>query len=121
MRAGEKDPRAEGDHVQDADEIVRRRVVGPLLVAVVEPVQLGEHDPGRQRREEEDELGLERDALRGSLARRHLRGEERNREPEQVGGEQHAAHQPRPLMTAVRRRRSTISSVRSSTAAVSSS
>ena len=34
------EPGADRDEVEDADEVVERRVVGPLLVVVVEPVEL---------------------------------------------------------------------------------
>ena len=40
--------------MEDADDVVDRRVVGALLVVVVEAVELGDHDPDRQRGEEDE-------------------------------------------------------------------
>jgi hypothetical protein len=94
VRAGEEHPCPERDHVQDADQVVGRRVVGPLLVAVVETVELGEDDPAGKRREEEEVLGLECDSPRGPRAERKLRSQEGASEPEDVGGQQHPAHEP---------------------------
>ena len=51
------EPGADGEHVEHAEEVVDRRVVRPLLVARVEPVQAAEHDPQRQRELEDHELG----------------------------------------------------------------
>ena len=56
VRAGEEQPRADRDHVEDAGEVVRCRVVRALLVMVVEPVELRDHDPAGQRGEEDDDL-----------------------------------------------------------------
>ena len=44
----EEAPRSERDDLEDADDVVDRRVVGPLLVAVVQPVDPGEQHPERQ-------------------------------------------------------------------------
>ena len=46
----EEEPRAERDQMEDADELVDRRVVDVLLVALVESVELGGDDPERNRR-----------------------------------------------------------------------
>ena len=40
----EEDPGADGEHVEEAEQVVDRRVIGACLVAVVEPV-----DPREQR------------------------------------------------------------------------
>ncbi len=50
---GVEDPGTDGDEVEHADELVRSRVVRALLVVVVEAVELGHHDPGGKRRDEE--------------------------------------------------------------------
>ena len=49
-RSARRRPGADGDEVEDADDVVDRRVVGALLVAVVEAVELRDHDPDRERR-----------------------------------------------------------------------
>ena len=56
VRADEEDPCSDRDHLEDAEEVVDRRMVGPLLVPVVQPVQPREHHPQRQARAEQDEL-----------------------------------------------------------------
>ena len=59
----EEHPRADRDHVEDAEEVVDRRVVGALLVARVQAVEAREHDPDRQRQREEKDLDLRADAV----------------------------------------------------------
>ena len=46
--AGEEQERSDGDEMEDADELVAGRVVGSLLVTVVERVELRQHDPDRE-------------------------------------------------------------------------
>ena len=53
-RAGEHGPATERHHVEHTGELVHGRVVGPLLVSVVEPVDLRHQHPDRKR-EYEDE------------------------------------------------------------------
>ncbi len=62
-------PRRHRDQVEDADDVVGGRVLGALLVVVVEAVEPREDDPGRQRQEEDGELGRRRDALAGRRRR----------------------------------------------------
>ena len=57
VRADPEQPRADRDHVEHAREVVRRRVVRPLLVVVVEAVQLRDDHPAGKRGEEDDDLG----------------------------------------------------------------
>ena len=53
-----EEPGTDRDEVEDAHEVVGGRVVGALLVVVVEPVELRHDDPARERhREEEDPAG----------------------------------------------------------------
>ena len=52
----EEEPGTERDELEDADEVVDRRVVGPLLVVVVELVELRHDDPERQRDDEQEDL-----------------------------------------------------------------
>ena len=48
--------------MEHADEVVERGVLRPLLVMVVELVELGQEHPARKRQEEEDVLLELRDA-----------------------------------------------------------
>ena len=47
----EVEPRAERDQVEDAHELVDRRMVDVLLVSLVESVELGGDDPERNRQQ----------------------------------------------------------------------
>ena len=47
-----EDPDADRDASEDTDDVVDRRVVGPLLVAVVEPLEAQEKKPAGNREEE---------------------------------------------------------------------
>ncbi len=47
-----EDPDADRDASEDTDDVVDRRVVGPLLVAVVEPLEAQEKKPAGDREEE---------------------------------------------------------------------
>ena len=92
---GVEQPGADRDEVEDADDVVGRRVVGALLVAVVEAVELRRDDPERQRREEDRPPRRADVATAGRRAGySRLRDEEREQQPDEVGGEQHPAHQP---------------------------
>ena len=85
--ADEERPRAERDELEDADDLVDRRVVDVLLVSVVQPVELGRDDPERQRQHHDCELShgmlrrsrrtrtASRADTRGSGRRRRRRGE----------------------------------------------
>ena len=48
--------RTHRDHVENGRELVRRGVIGALLVPVVEPVGLRHHDPERQEQHESRDL-----------------------------------------------------------------
>ena len=94
-------PRHHGDEVEDADGVVGGRVLGAFLVVVVEPVDARDDDPRGQRHEEHEELVPRADAV-AVTAGDHLRQRERERETDEVGGEQHppdkrapAAERPR--------------------------
>ena len=74
-----EEPRSERDDDEDADELVHGRVVGALLVPLVVALQLREHQPHRQRQEEEEDLAARLDAI----GRRHgLEAERRDGECE---------------------------------------
>ena len=49
-----------GHQLEDADEIVDRRVLGPLLVSVVQTHRAGEHEPDGQAAGEEQQLPVQR-------------------------------------------------------------
>ena len=57
-REGEEEPAADRDQVEDPDEVVGGRVVGALLVEVVEAVELRDDHPGRQAQAEDEQLDL---------------------------------------------------------------
>ena len=81
-RSDEERPRAERDELEDADDLVDRRVVDVLLVAVVQPVELGRDDPERQR-QHQDQRTEPRDPRRSrrtrSASRADTRGSGRRR------------------------------------------
>ena len=47
---------ANRDHMEDAAEVVGGRVVGTLVVVVVETVELRDHHPCRKREQERENL-----------------------------------------------------------------
>ena len=63
VRDDEEAPRSERDDLKDADDVVDGRVIGSLLVAVVEPVNPREQHPERERRDEERGLPHRSDAV----------------------------------------------------------
>jgi hypothetical protein len=78
--------------VEDPQYVLERRVVGALLVVVVEPVELGEDQPDRQGREEDDVLVADRQAVGGAAgAERELGQDERGGQPGDVGDQQRPA------------------------------
>ena len=52
----EEQPASDGDEVEDAEQVVRRRVVRALLVVGVQAVQVRGDDPERERDREDHEL-----------------------------------------------------------------
>ena len=98
VRADRKQERADRDHVKDAAEVVRRRVIGPLLVPFVQPVELRDDDPGGQRQEEQRVFSRPRNVVRtcdrGVVTRSATK--ERCREPDEIGEKQHPPHEPAP-------------------------
>ena len=93
--AGEEHPDADRDQVEHADDVVGRRVIRSLLVAVVEAVELRRDDPGGQADEEEDEqLGdIGMNAVE-HVPERDLGDDERGDQPDQVGAEQRPPNEP---------------------------
>src|SRR5215211_5921401 len=53
-REDEEEPRPDRDHVKDRQDFVDSRVVGAFLVAGIKTVRLRHHDPGRDRRNEDE-------------------------------------------------------------------
>ena len=94
-REGEEQPAAHRDQVEDPDEVVGGGVVGALLVEVVEAVELRDDHPGRQAQAEDEQLDLRGDGIGApGLLEEERRGEEGEREPDEVGQHEHAAHEP---------------------------
>ena len=90
----EHQERPDGDEVEDADDVVDRRVVGALLVPVVEPVDLRGDDPDRERQQEEVDLEAERHAARGLPAGDEVRDEEGGEQADDVREQERAADEP---------------------------
>ena len=89
----EVEPRAEGDEMEDTDHLVDGRVVDLLLVALVQPAELGGDDPERNHHQHDADL----DARMGIAARpgRYELGQkERQQQGGDVGAEERAAHEP---------------------------
>jgi hypothetical protein len=94
-RKGEEEPAAHRDQLEDADEVVRSRVVGALLVLVVETVELRHDHPGRQAQAEDEQLDLHTDCIGAPvLLEDERRCEEGEREADKVGEHQHPADEP---------------------------
>ena len=104
-RRDEEQPRAERDEMEDADDLVDRRVVDVLLVALVEPVELGGDDPRRQSpgraprlQQRIRPLAARDDQLREQVREEqagNVGGEERARRTSRGGAERRIG--PRPL------------------------
>ena len=91
-RGDEERPRAKGDELEHADDLVDRRVVDVFLIAVVEPVELGRDDPQRQCQQQHRELNP---GLRSVPAGHdQLREQIREDQAGSVGSEQSAPHEP---------------------------
>ena len=81
----EEQPGPRGDEVEDPDQVVRGRVVGALLVVVVEALQLGRDDEERQREDEEPDLDRGLEAVVRVTGQRELCDHECDHQAEQVG------------------------------------
>ena len=71
-----------------------RRMVGALLVSLVEPVQLRQDDPERQAGQEHQQLLRVRRAVEDAAGVEGRDQEERQRQAGEVGEEQHAPDEP---------------------------
>ena len=100
MRGNEEAPRAERDDLNDANDVVNRRVVCSLLVPVVEAVYPREQHPQRKARREEGDLPTGRDPIQSRIGRREFHGNDiRDREADDVGHEKKPPHKPSPPPT----------------------
>ena len=93
----EEHPGTDRDHVEHAEHVVDRRVVGAGLVAVVEAVGAREQEPERQREHEADELRPDAEAIELGLGlgpEDDLRDGEREQEAHDVGGRERPLDQP---------------------------
>ena len=102
--AREEHPDADRDQVEHADDVVGRRVIRSLLVAVVEAVELRRDDPGGQADEEEDEqLGDFGMNAVEHVPERDLGDEERGDQPDEVRAEQRPPYEPASAVAPQRR------------------
>ena len=92
---GHEPPGADGDHLQDAEDVVDGRVVGSLLVSIVEAMHARDEHPEREAGDEERDLPTRVDHVDCGVRRNQReRKQERGQEPDEIGHEQQAAHEP---------------------------
>ncbi len=102
VREDEVAPRPEREHLEDADHVVDRRVVGSLLVAVVETVDTEQEHPKRQSRDEEDDLPCGHHGVRAGGRRGDCKSDRvGDDDAHHVRGEEQAAHEPSASMKAL--------------------
>ena len=88
-------PGADRDHLQDAEDVVDGRVVGSLLVSIVEAVHARDEHPEGEARDEECDLPARVDLIDRGFGRDQRESEqERGQEPDEIGDEQQPAHEP---------------------------
>ena len=93
--AGKENPGADRDQVEDADDVVGRRMIRSLLIPIVEPVELGgDHPRGQADHEEDEELGDVGMNPIEDVAERDLGDDEREDQSDDVRTEQRPAHEP---------------------------
>jgi hypothetical protein len=80
--------------VEDREDLVDRGMVGPLLVAVVETVDLRQNDPERKREHDYRELDHERLGASGRRSEGPSNQHVGRREAEDVGNQEHTANEP---------------------------
>src|ERR687898_2095685 len=90
------EPKTRGRQMKHADDVLRRRVIRPLLISLVQPVQLREHDPEREAREEEQRLLRDREPTpeQPRLAGERFCEEKRRGQAGEVGREEGAPDEP---------------------------
>ena len=88
-------PDGHRDHVEDAGEVVDRRVVGALFVLVVEAVQLRDEHPRRDGGDERDDLVRRVEHTgRARAGDEPFREQQRGEQADDVGGDEHATDEP---------------------------
>ena len=93
--AEEEHPAADRHEVEHPHEVVGRRVVGPLLVARVEAVEIRGEDPRREREREDRELEHVGDAVVDRRAGPPHHGDDEGRaQADHVGGRKRTANEP---------------------------
>ena len=91
---GERDqegPAPERGHLQDWSDFVRRPIVGPVAVQVVQAMGVGEQDPPGDAEQKQN-------VDRAKRVEGDLRGEERQAQGRDVGAEQQTPEQAAPLI-----------------------
>ena len=96
VRADEEDPGSDRDDLEDAEEVVDGRVIGALLVAVVQPVQRARESPRAGRLAQNRTSSHCGTTVSTGVGRRNdsLRDDERGHEPDDVREEQQSTHEP---------------------------
>ena len=97
LEPDERDPGSDRHEMEDADDLVRRRMVSSFLVLVVEVVQARHCDPDRER----DDGGDEDMLVRCRADEPDYR--ERERQPDEIGDDQSAPDEPAAPPAAARR------------------
>ena len=91
----EEHPASHRHEMEDAEQVVGGRVVGSLLVGVVEPVEASSGEPQRHGQEKDQDLRRVAHRVRLPFAgEEEQREHEGNREADHVRERQHAADQP---------------------------
>src|SRR5215210_6879437 len=99
MADGEERPRSDRHHLEHAEDVVDRGVIPPLLVAVVQGVNLGENDPEREAGDEESKLPQRVHAAGDRRGWSDRDGEkERRRQPDDIDGDEQPPHEPAPRL-----------------------
>ena len=88
LQRGEHEPRSDRDQVEDADDVVGRRVVRALLILVVQVIETRDCDPhGKRDDGRNDGAPIEPRAGQADY-------EKREGEPYDVGDDEHATNEP---------------------------
>src|SRR5579862_9423344 len=101
-----KQPREDRHELEDGDELIDRRMVCPLLVAVVEPAELGGENPEREHCRGDADLGRLAEPIEAvaTSAREQLSEPQCGRQSENVSEQERAPDQPAAAVTACLRR-----------------
>ncbi len=95
VRDDEEAPGPEGDDLEDTDHVVDRRVIGSLLVTVVEAVDARKQNPQREGRDEDGHFPHRRDLVgRGGRRRELERDDVGHEQSDHICRKQQPAHEP---------------------------